>query len=598
MGNAKEYQFKVVSILGEGSLMGVKYGDEVTPLTPQPFPLFTGTINTDNINEYKYVALDTLGKVIEEETLTRTYSDENSTINEVYNRTNKKVKLPELPKPFKEMFPMGSEKYQPLPDEIFNVYAQCDDAVYEDLTSQPFLTGTQSPNDKETICELTIISSDKVFKTTGSLHVIGYGSRLYKKLSWTIKFDKQFLGRKAIKMRAMTNDPSLIREKFASELYKSAGVPVQSCTYARFSINGDNYGLYIMIDSLNGKWLKNYIHGNNKANLGFAYKLDSAHPDGPFADFKYIDDNYKSYRLKHTYKIDEYEEDKQKPMEEAAQYDHLVQFIKLYHNWVSSYGEDTTDKAPEELEKFFNIESMLRLLAVDTLTMATDNFFLVMGNSELYYNPEKNYYQILPFDFDLTLSGPLDNVMINPEGYMDDCITWVNYDESVFDHYFTNNLLKHPQIKRRYNVILAKISKFTFDKNVVGHYIKTLADFIREDVQWNFELMDQLDIPYDGSVHHYTIEDFENNLVNKNIDLATFNKNGNVRIDLMQFIEMRGDSCRNYTSSLNLSINKNKNFDIDLTESDLRISGVSPTASLNSMLFLTVSSLLVFFLLF
>ncbi|ORX42555.1 hypothetical protein BCR36DRAFT_362315 [Piromyces finnis] len=596
LGYAKNYKFNVVSILGENSFIGVKYGNVITPLTPQPFPLFSGLINADKIEEYKYVELNSLGNVVGEESLTRTYSDENSKINEVYNRSNKNIKLPELPKPFQQMFPMGSKKYQPLPNVIYNVYAKCDEAAYKNLSSQPFLNGTKQQNDNLAICQFTIISPENVFQTTGSIHVIGYGSRLYKKLSWTMKFDKKFLGRKAIKMRAMANDPSLIREKFASELYKSAGIPVQECTYARFFINGDNYGLYTMLDSLNRKWIKNYIHGNSKADIGFAYKLDSAHPEGPFADFKYIDENYLSYRKRHTYKIDEYEEDKLNPMEESKQYYHLVQFIKLYRNWVVNYGNDFSDKAVIELEKFFNIESMLRVLAVESLTLATDNFFMVMSNSDLYYNPEKKYYQILPFDFDRMLCGPFDNVMFDPVGYMDDCITWVNYDESHFDHYFTNNLLKHPQIKNRYDVILAKISRYTFDKNVVARYIHAVADFIREDVQWNFELNDKLTISYNGIHNHFTVNDFENNLVNRNLELSTFTKNNITQIDLMQFIEMRGDRCRAYTSSIDLSKNKNHSFDIDLTDDVLKSSGVSSITKRSFMLLFTFTSVLLFFM--
>ena len=51
------------------------------------FKVFTGTIEADDIKEYKYVALEpTTGVVVEEESKTRYYSDDTSKINEVYNR--------------------------------------------------------------------------------------------------------------------------------------------------------------------------------------------------------------------------------------------------------------------------------------------------------------------------------------------------------------------------------------------------------------------------------------------------------------------------------------------------------------------------------
>jgi len=75
LSKANNYVFNVVSILGEGSSLGVKYGDTVTPLNPVLFPLFNGTITADNIKEYKYVSLDNSGKIIGEESITRTYTD-------------------------------------------------------------------------------------------------------------------------------------------------------------------------------------------------------------------------------------------------------------------------------------------------------------------------------------------------------------------------------------------------------------------------------------------------------------------------------------------------------------------------------------------
>ncbi|OUM59723.1 hypothetical protein PIROE2DRAFT_14660 [Piromyces sp. E2] len=589
--NANNYRFNVVSIYGEGSQLGVKYGNIVKPLTASPFPLFTGDVVADDIKEYKYVSLNSVGEVIEEESITRTYSDDTSKINEVYNRTTKKVNIPELPKPFKDMFPMGTEKYKPFPNEIYNIYAKCDEYPYGILTVDPFLKTYELPG-KSANCTITIISPENTFQSAGAVHLIGYGSRLFKKLSWNMKFEKKFMGRKAIKLRAMAYDASLMREKFASAIFKAAGVPVQECTYARLFINGDRYGLYSMVDNLNSKWIKNYIHGNSKAQIGFSYRLDSAHPKGPFADLRYHGDNYTVYENFYTYKVDEYEGKKTKPLNKATQYNLLIQFIKLYNTWTITYANDFSEKAVTELEKFLNLESLLRLIAVESLLMAADNFYIVNSNTELYYNTEKNYYQFLPFDFDNAMYGPSDNILIKPVGYLEDCLTWVNYDEGKFEHYFTNHLFKHPQIKDRYNVILAKISNYPFHKDVVHQYIRAVTDLIQEDVQWNFKLQDELSIGYGGIQRHYTLTDFENNLVNRNLDLSAFRNENGTRIDFMQFLEMRGDKCRDFTASVDLSKEMSKEYDISLTEEDLILtkSGSLSTFHWNGMMVVVLLS--------
>jgi len=48
--------------------------------------VFTGQVENNNIDKYKYVVLDGSGKIVEEETIERTYSSDSSKINEVYNR--------------------------------------------------------------------------------------------------------------------------------------------------------------------------------------------------------------------------------------------------------------------------------------------------------------------------------------------------------------------------------------------------------------------------------------------------------------------------------------------------------------------------------
>jgi len=583
--NANRYSFRVVSILGQGSSLGVKYGDQVHPLAPFPFPLFIGSVEAQNLSEYKYVALDEFNNVIDEEDIVRTYSNKNNNVNEVYNRTTReKIEIPTFPQPFKPMFKMGSPTFKPFPNNtIYNVYAECDKDGYADLTNRPFLDDEGERNDKEISCVITIISPDDYFQSSGTIHIIGYGSRLYKKLSWTLKFGgkKKFLGRKAVKMRALASDPSLIREKLTTEIYKAVGVPVQEGTYARFFINGDNYGLYLMNDNLNGRWIGAYLHGNEEAEIGVAYQLDSSHPDGPYADLRYLGDDYRIYSDEGTYRLGEYNTKLLKNGGQSGAWKPLIDFIKLYENWVNTYKVDNSENAIDALLEFFNLESMLRVLAVESLILAIDNFWLVMSNSDLYYNPERKNYQILPFDFDQVMLGSKGNVLIDRESYVSDCLNWVNYDEKTFEHYFTNHLMSHPQIKKRYDIILSKISNEIFTVDNVSKYVEAVSDLIREDVQWNFDLVDSLAIPYNGIVKHYTMEDFERNIFTNNQTEPLDGEEFSSSYDLMDWVEIRGDYCRAYTSTVDTTNNTNIS-----DNAEIEVSGV---ASVSSGIFFSMS---------
>jgi len=571
LGKAKKYDFKVVSIKSDNIQLGVKYGNTITPLQATQFPLFSGSVEADNITKYKYVALDQTGQQIEEESIVREYTGDTPKTNEVYNRTNKKVEIPSLPQPFKPMFKMGSKNIQPIPNNvIYNFYANCDKAGYEDLSGSPFINGA-TINENKVNCTFNIIYPDGSFSSTGQIHVLGFGSRTYRKLSWGVKFDKKFMGRKGFKLRALANDPTLIREKLSTEVYKAVGVPVQEGAYTRVIINEDVYGLYSIIDSFNSKWISAYVHGKDNTDVGFTYKLFSTHPDGPFADLKYNGDDYFYYMDRGTYKLDEYEKSQVQADDEPAKWASLINFVKLYDNWVKTYGNDNSENAIEELKKFFNIESTLRLLVVESLTLAIDNFYLYNSNAALYYNPERKNYQIIPYDFDQSLVGTKSNPDLDQENFMSDCITWVNYNENkVNDHYFNNNLLKHPQIRQRYDVIMAIASREVFNKDKIHDYIHANADLIREDVGWNFNLIKELDIGYNNNnefsfVNYYTVEQFEGNIDYTHVSFIDGVTYDDAPYGLQQLVEERGDSCRAYTNAIDTSKNNNISDDVDIS---------------------------------
>jgi len=563
LSQAKQFTFNVVSILGEGSSLGVKYGETVKPLTSDHFPLFTGNVEADDIKEYHYVALDATNKVIEEETIKRTYTDKTATLNEVYNRNNKEVNVPNLPRPFKGMYKMGSDKFQPLPKNvIYNVYAKCNETQYSQIVNTPFNTeeGEQFAN-----CTINIVSPDNVYSTDGSIHAIGFGSRLYKKLSFGLKFDKKILGRKGLKLRAMALDASLVREQVATELFKASGVPVQEGTYARLFLNNHIFGLYYMIDSFNDRWLGAYINGDEKAKVGISYKLNSATPSGPFAELKYLGEDPEPY-TSGNYHVDEYEKKEIAKEDYKAQYSRLIQFTKLFEDWVNTYGTDNSQKAIDELKKFFNIEGLLRLLAIETLIMAIDNFWLAMTNAALYYNPERDNYLLIPFDFDDSLYGSKENEQIELVGAMRDCLHWADSDINQAEQYFTKNIMSHPQVKERYDVILAIATRQLFDSKVLTPYINSLVELIDEDVEWNFNAANNLDTAYDGKVYPYTLEDFKANF---NYDKTNYNKEERLNetlFGLSEYVDLRGDSCKIYTEKVDTSKNENISEDVNVEE--------------------------------
>ncbi|OUM63507.1 hypothetical protein PIROE2DRAFT_9924 [Piromyces sp. E2] len=550
----QNYQFNVVSILGEGYSMGVKINDKIIPLESKMFPLFGGSVNDNLVTEYKYVALDNNNRVVEEESISRIYSKETSNINEVYNRSNKNITITEPPSPFTKSFSMDNDKYPKIPDNvIYNFYAKCEEVGYKNLTGSPFIKYTSKINDNTVNCTINIISPDGTFQDEGTMKVIGFTSRLFKKLTWGVKLNnKKFFGRKSFKLRAMANDRSLRREKFATRLYNTVGVPTHEGAYARVFINGDTYGLFLLSDSTSKRWIGANIHGDCKAKIGITYNLCSSTGSGIYADLKYISDNYLDY-MKSTYVIDEYEKEDYDTNDKMALYKPIMNFTKLYDQWIKTYKNDTSEKSVQALEQFLDVESTLRLMAVDTLILPLDNFWLISSNTALYFNPEKNNYHFIPTDFDQSMVGSYDLKSLNPNNFMDDCITWANYNDSIYDHYFTNNLLRNPIIKQRYDKILDDILHTAFDFTNVETYLNGLGELITDDVEWNADAIKNLNIPYkEGNVKIFSMNDFKISM--------SYRHNGSDQrsfYELADFIYTRGKKCKAYTASVITSNNNN-----------------------------------------
>ncbi|OUM68973.1 hypothetical protein PIROE2DRAFT_57736 [Piromyces sp. E2] len=188
---------------------------------------------------------------------------------------------------------------------------------------------------------------------------------------------------------------------------------------------------------------------------------------------------------------------------------------------------------------------------------------------------------------------------IDKEIALNDCITWATTKPDTDDeHYFTNNLMKHPQIKNRYDTILAKISRETFAVDKVKAFIHAVADLIREDIPWNTESSYDLVTGYtNGMVNHFTLEDFETNLDYGHVDFnSTINVN-DAPYGLLEWVEKRGNSCRSYTAKVNLNDDKYISDDYEVEAPSSVSSAFSYVFSIKITLFLVIFQF-IFYVLF
>lgn len=538
---AENWKFNAVSISKSEYGIGLKYNNEIIKMESTLFPLFTTTIQSGNSNTYNYVLLDNLGNVVKEENFTRTYTPKTASINEVYDRENKEVEIPSLPQVFETNYIKDSKKYKPYDDtQIYTIYVNCDDEQYSNLKYQPFIVEYTQKNQNYANCTLNFITKTEAIQRTGILSITGFNSRKYKKLSWKFKLDDKIFGRKTIKLRANANDATLMRDKINTELYEALGVPSYSSAYARLNINDDIYGLYSIVDSIGGNWISSAIHGDDKANTGYNYKTYAG------ADLKYYGDSNESYANK-LYVVDEVaKEDKEA---KGNDWYRLIKFIRLFSEWNDKYTNEENKDALESLEEFFNVEALLRQMVIESLTFSFDNFWANSGNYALYHNPEEDKYQIIPYDFDGTFYGSNDSPRFN-ENYLtepQDCINWALKSRNNEDYYFIEALFKHDNIKKRYNVIMKETLDKVFNVETLSPVIDKISELIEDEVEWNFGLIDELDVAIPGFINRYMLKHFIDNVnyekvISENKDDAPFG--------IKEWVDLRGGECRHYIQTV------------------------------------------------
>jgi hypothetical protein len=79
------------------------------------------------------------------------------------------------------------------------------------------------------------------------------------KLSMKLKFsgvdeDRRFFGLKRLNLHAMARDPSLIRERLAYAVLAGVGIAAPRAGHATLSINGEDLGLYAMVEEIDGRF--------------------------------------------------------------------------------------------------------------------------------------------------------------------------------------------------------------------------------------------------------------------------------------------------------------------------------------------------------
>lgn len=188
--------------------------------------------------------------------------------------------------------------------------------------------------------------------------------------------DQRFYGFKELSMSSNYNDPSLVREKTADDLFRSFGVPaVNTAFYEIYIDNGSGpqyYGLYTMCEVVFDAFLESYFG----SNTGNCYK-----PDGDGATFGQSQFNLNDFELKTN--------------EDLNDKDDVTEMFQLLH-------AGTRTSAPvqwrQDLEAVFDVDGFLKYLAVNNTIQNWDTYGNMTHNYYLYHDPADDLIKWIAWD--------------------------------------------------------------------------------------------------------------------------------------------------------------------------------------------------------
>jgi len=148
--------------------------------------------------------------------------------------------------------------YNPL--AVSNIKLTLPDASFNELNNNPGTTVYQH-------AAVTITTADGVVTNFSDIGVRLKGqatrTNLYGKAPLKLKFDQfvtgqKFMGLTRMTLNSMVQDPSYVHEDMTYRIYRAMGVIAPRTTYSWVTLNGQDFGLYMNLESVDSQMLKRW----------------------------------------------------------------------------------------------------------------------------------------------------------------------------------------------------------------------------------------------------------------------------------------------------------------------------------------------------
>jgi len=197
-----------------------------------------------------------------------------------------------------------------------------------------------------------------------------------------INSDRSFFGLKSMALNNSVADCSYTREKLAYEIYGLAGLVVPRVTWTQVTLNGEDYGLYQIVEFPDKPFLKRVM----------------TNPDGNLYDGKYL----LGVGVIGFLNLDFDETVVQMPLEEGVDVGHadVIAIAQAAHDGEQA-GEWMAHTDP--LVDWYSLHGMF---AAEMLTEHWDGYAVGVNNYRVWIDADTGLMQLLPWDLDNSLKPP------------------------------------------------------------------------------------------------------------------------------------------------------------------------------------------------
>lgn len=199
---------------------------------------------------------------------------------------------------------------------------------------------------------------------------------------------QKYDGLKKINLQNGFSDPSFMRDVLAYKFMRDAGIAAPRTSYARLYLNDEYWGLYIIAEQVDDRFLKNWYE-NDEGNLYKCINNTNLAWQGPG---------------KAAYK-DEFE------LQTNEEFDDWTHFINL----VDKIRED--DEFEDSISTVLQMNNYLRVLAADVLMYNWDSYYDHGRNFYMYYDSLAQAFQWIPWDYNLAFSNTATDIVVTSGGW-------------------------------------------------------------------------------------------------------------------------------------------------------------------------------------